>query len=209
MYRWLHRYSIFVIAMTVALIWWGAAVTTEKVGMAVPDWPLSYGSINPEGWWKVWPILLEHGHRTIAAAVGLLTLGMFAWAYVRSWRKALELTAVVAALASIVVLLGIGAEWRRAGSEYARYMFMMGGGIGMIVLGWLGYRLTRKEDSLVVKLTALALILVSTQAILGGLRVTEISNTYAVIHGCLAQVFFCLLIMIAIVTSSRWESRPL
>jgi heme A synthase len=43
---------------------------------------------------------------------------------------------------------------------------------------------------------------VVAQAILGGIRVTEVSDANAVLHACLAQAFFCLLLLIA------WLSRP-
>jgi cytochrome c oxidase assembly protein subunit 15 len=52
------------------------------------------------------------------------------------------------------------------------------------------------------------LLLVTVQAIFGGLRVTEISNGFAVIHGCLAQIFFCLLILIALLSSRKWGDLP-
>lgn len=144
---WFNRYAKVVVAVTVLLIWWGAAVTTENVGMAVPDWPLSYGSINPEGWWKVWPLVLEHGHRLVASLVGLLTLVMCVWA-------------------------------------------------------WAG-----GQSRLVRMLSAVALVAVIVQGVLGGVRVLHISNTFAVFHGCLAQAFFCLLILIVMASSRNWETR--
>jgi heme a synthase len=47
----------------------GALVTSTESGLAVPDWPLSYGKIMPP---MVGGILYEHGHRLIAAAVSTL-----------------------------------------------------------------------------------------------------------------------------------------
>jgi cytochrome c oxidase assembly protein subunit 15 len=43
---------------------------------------------------------------------------------------------------------------------------------------------------------------------MGGLRVTELSITLAIIHGCTAQLFFCLLLLIAMALSPEW-TRPL
>lgn len=54
----------------------GATVTSTGSGLAVPDWPLSYGSLFPP---MVGGILYEHSHRLIAAAVGLLTLLLTLW----------------------------------------------------------------------------------------------------------------------------------
>lgn len=47
----------------------GALVTSTRSGLAVPDWPLSYGKVMPP---MVGGILFEHGHRLIAAAVSTL-----------------------------------------------------------------------------------------------------------------------------------------
>jgi cytochrome c oxidase assembly protein subunit 15 len=47
----------------------GALVTSTESGLAVPDWPLSYGKIMPP---MVGGILYEHGHRLIAAAISTL-----------------------------------------------------------------------------------------------------------------------------------------
>ena len=40
---WLHRYAKFVSAATVLLIVAGGLVTSTGSGLAVPDWPTSYG----------------------------------------------------------------------------------------------------------------------------------------------------------------------
>jgi cytochrome c oxidase assembly protein subunit 15 len=47
----------------------GALVTSTGSGLAVPDWPLSYGKLMPP---MVGGILYEHGHRLIAATVATL-----------------------------------------------------------------------------------------------------------------------------------------
>ena len=47
----------------------GALVTSTQSGLAVPDWPLSYGKLLPP---MVGGILYEHGHRLVAAAVSTL-----------------------------------------------------------------------------------------------------------------------------------------
>ena len=81
--RLFHQYSRLTLLVGLVLIWWGAAVTTEDVGLAVPDWPLCFGKLNPEGWWKVWALLLEHGHRWIAASLGILVFVMYFWRYTK------------------------------------------------------------------------------------------------------------------------------
>lgn len=68
---WLRRYALFVALSTLFLIYAGAMVTSTGSGLAVPDWPLSYGMVFPP---MVGGIFYEHGHRMIAAAVGLFTV---------------------------------------------------------------------------------------------------------------------------------------
>lgn len=61
----------FLCVTTFGLIFAGAMVTSTDSGLAVPDWPLSYGMLFPP---MVGGVLYEHGHRMVASFVGLLTL---------------------------------------------------------------------------------------------------------------------------------------
>ena len=76
----IHRYALFVAGWTVVLLTAGALVTSKDAALAVPDWPLSYGTLNPP---MVGGILYEHSHRMIAAALGLLIIVLAFWL----WRK--------------------------------------------------------------------------------------------------------------------------
>ncbi len=97
----LHRLAVFAALWGVILIKWGAVVTTENAGMAFPDWPLSNGSVNPEGWLQVWPMFLEHGHRILGAGMGILIILLVAWAWLsKSSRFVVGLT--IAALAAVI-----------------------------------------------------------------------------------------------------------
>src|SRR5947209_3661937 len=77
----LALYAKAVVLAVFGLIFVGGLVTSWQAGMAVPDWPLSFGSINPTGWWHDFPVRLEHGHRLIASLVGLLTMLLCAWVW--------------------------------------------------------------------------------------------------------------------------------
>jgi cytochrome c oxidase assembly protein subunit 15 len=74
--RALHRFAVLTAAATWVLIWAGGLVTSTGSGLAVPDWPLSYGMWMPP---MVGGILYEHSHRMIAALVGLLTTVLAVW----------------------------------------------------------------------------------------------------------------------------------
>lgn len=98
-----HTMSILVAVATVILITAGGLVTSTGSGLAVPDWPLSYGMLFPP---MVGGILYEHGHRMIAAAVGLLTLMLAFWLWrsePRPWVKRLGLVAVIAVVAQALL----------------------------------------------------------------------------------------------------------
>src|SRR5262245_4274230 len=79
----LHRFAVFVSAATVLLIVAGGLVTSTGSGLAVPDWPTSYG-------WNMFTfpmkhmvggIFYEHGHRLIASGVGFLTIVLAVWTW--------------------------------------------------------------------------------------------------------------------------------
>ena len=80
---WLHRFIKFVVASTVLLIAAGGMVTSTDSGLAVPDWPNTYGqfmfSFPLEK--MVGGIFYEHGHRMIASTVGFLTIILAIWTW--------------------------------------------------------------------------------------------------------------------------------
>src|SRR6185436_20497682 len=83
--RWLHRFAVFTALATLCLIWVGGLVTSHGAGMAVPDWPTSYGYnmfYFPISKW-VGGVFYEHTHRLLAAGVGLLTSILAAWSWGR------------------------------------------------------------------------------------------------------------------------------
>ncbi len=77
--RALHSYALILAGLVVLLIAAGALVKSKEAGLSVPDWPLSYGTLNPPGWWQLDAIRAEHGHRLFAGTVALLTVGLAFW----------------------------------------------------------------------------------------------------------------------------------
>ena len=67
----LFTFSVILAAVTLLLVLAGGLVTSHDAGLAVPDWPLSYGRFFPP---MVGNIFWEHGHRMIAGCVAVLTL---------------------------------------------------------------------------------------------------------------------------------------
>ncbi|MGE0266871.1 MAG: heme A synthase [Candidatus Omnitrophota bacterium] len=73
---WLRRFSKLTCFSTLVLIFVGGMVTSTGSGLAVPDWPLSYGTLFPP---MVGGVFYEHGHRMVASFVGFLMLTLAVW----------------------------------------------------------------------------------------------------------------------------------
>jgi len=154
--RWRFWFSLATVFVTLVLISWGGFVTSIDAGLAVPDWPATFGSLDPFGtgyvdpddptarWWHNTPVLAEHGHRLLGALVGLMVLTLAFW----TWR-----------------------------ADHRRWMRILGG---------------------------VALVLVSLQGVLGGLRVIWLSLDLAMVHAFTAQIFFSLLVAMTLFTSRSW-----
>jgi cytochrome c oxidase assembly protein subunit 15 len=89
-----HKFALFLVLYSAVLLTAGALVTSEDAALAVPDWPLSYGTLNPP---MVGGIAFEHSHRLIAAGLGFLIiiLAFLLWRYEeRPWMKWLGFAAL-------------------------------------------------------------------------------------------------------------------
>jgi cytochrome c oxidase assembly protein subunit 15 len=95
----LHRFALLVACATFFLIIAGALVTSHDAGLATSDWPLSNGQFFPK---MVGNLFWEHGHRLVAATVGLLTIGLVIVLFAkekRGWVRRLGLLALAAVVA--------------------------------------------------------------------------------------------------------------
>jgi cytochrome c oxidase assembly protein subunit 15 len=108
--RGLHRLMVLAVWMVWPLIWVGGLVTTFDAGMAVPDWPGTYGYnlfLYPYKTWLFGPfdLFIEHGHRLLAALVGLVAIVIVVVAYRQETRRWVFWLSV--ALLVAVVLQGV------------------------------------------------------------------------------------------------------
>lgn len=100
----LHRGATLLAFATLFLIFVGGLVTSTGSGLAVPDWPLSFGQFFPP---MVGGVFYEHGHRLVAATVGLSTVMLASWVLLMERRPVVRRLAA-AAVATVVAqgLLG-------------------------------------------------------------------------------------------------------
>lgn len=74
---WLGRFGIVAAVAVVPLLIVGGLVTSSNSGMAVPDWPNTYGSnmfLYPIGPRATPAVYLEHSHRLFGALIGLTAI---------------------------------------------------------------------------------------------------------------------------------------
>lgn len=106
---WLWRFSLVAAAAFLPLLLVGGLVTSTRSGMAVPDWPNSYGAnmfLYPISLMSHPRIFLEHSHRLLGALVGLTTLA--AMLYTLLARGQDRAPAAARILSVIVFLLVVG-----------------------------------------------------------------------------------------------------
>lgn len=103
---WLHRYAVALACATLGLVFAGGLVTSKGAGLAVPDWPLSYGTLMPEGWFRAENVRAEHSHRMIAGTIGLATLILTIWIWwvePRRWVRFAALGALLTVIAQAIL----------------------------------------------------------------------------------------------------------
>lgn len=98
-----HRVAVVAAAFTWPLLFVGGLVTTYRVGMAVHDWPTTFGVnmflYNFRN--AAWGVFIEHGHRLYGAAVGLATIVLAVWFTLAERRRGMKVLGWVALLAVI------------------------------------------------------------------------------------------------------------
>lgn len=84
-YRWPHRLALLSAVAVFPLIWVGGLVTTYDAGMAVPDWPTTFGynmfAYPLASWLGNWDVFIEHGHRLLGSLAGLLMIALVVTTY--------------------------------------------------------------------------------------------------------------------------------
>ena len=174
---WLHRYIKLVVASTVLLIAAGGMVTSTDSGLAVPDWPNTYGqfmfSFPLEK--MVGGIFYEHGHRMIASTVGFLTIILAVWTWKvdpRRWVRWLGVAALGAVilqglLGGITVLFLLPAPVSIGHASLAQLFFCLTISLALFTSpGWIRTQ-TAVDDPTLRRIAAAATAMIYCQIILG------------------------------------------
>lgn len=120
---WPHRVALLTAASTLMLIFVGGLVTNTGAGLAVPDWPTTFGyNMFLYPWSKmVGGVLYEHSHRLIGSFVGLLTLVFAVVLWLKDVRRLVRWLGIAAVGAVVIqgVLGGLRVILVSTGSELA------------------------------------------------------------------------------------------
>jgi heme a synthase len=207
---WLHRFAVFTALATLGLVGMGGLVTSHGVGMAVPDWPTSYGYnmfALPISTWLTGGIFHEHTHRLWASEVGILTIVLNCWLFGKKSRR------ILIALGIVLLLAGVAGINRPNGLQSSLHIGIHGVILLVAIFFW--PRCEPSSRQLRV-LGCWATVVVLLQGLLGGLRVVldaqvvadvRMGTAFGILHGCLAQGYLVLLAVIAVLTSRWWMER--
>lgn len=217
---WLHRLAVLTAVTTFILICMGGLVTSTDSGLAVPDWPTTFG----------YNMFLYPISKTISGFLfsvdpnlqadldmGDLSVGL---------RKALEKNEISVSESAIISTEEQGSRWKLTDKTNERTYTLIKSGerLDVYVHGVLYEHSHRLIGSIVGFLTialmlsiwakdtrkwmkwlgVIALVAVIAQGVMGGLRVTNLSRVLAIIHACFAQAFFALTASIVLFTSRSW-----
>lgn len=104
---WPHRLALITAGATIMLIFVGGLVTNTGSGLAVPDWPTTFGQNMFLFPWSqmIGGILYEHTHRLIGSVVGILTVALSVALWMREPRRWVRVLGVVAV--GLVIMQGV------------------------------------------------------------------------------------------------------
>lgn len=175
----LHRFTLFTSVCTLFLLIAGGMVTSTGSGLAVPDWPLSYGKLMPP---MIGGIFYEHGHRMVASFVGLLTVILTVWIVKvekRQWVKGLAIAALASVilqglLGGLTVKLMLPTEVSAAHGTLAQLFFCMVSSLALFTSPWWLSReeakyKSEKSSLPSIKASILLVVIIFIQLILGAL----------------------------------------
>ena len=198
----LHLYAVFTAIATFLLLVAGALVTSNDAGLAVPDWPLAYGSLFPP---MVGGIFYEHGHRLVATFVGLLTVGLaVALLFVepRRWVRRLGLVALAAVVAQgilgyLTVKFLLPPAVSVAHASLAQIFFCITVALAIFTGRWWQSEVPQVQDTGTPRLQTLALAAVAATFLQLVLGAAFRHNAFGIVPHLIGAAVVLLLIILA------------
>lgn len=197
-----HWAALLAAAFTWPLLLVGGSVTVYRVGMAVPDWPTTFG-VNMFLYNFLdspWGVYLEHGHRLYGSVVGLACIAVAFGATLASVRLSTALGMIGVTLAAGFVPLAAPDGMLPAGLSPLFAGLVVIAAVSLVLALW--FAAVPRE--VVPALAWFALAAVIGQGVLGGYRVRLNSTDLAFVHGCTAQLFFGLMVALCVLTGRTW-----
>lgn len=176
-------------------------VTSKGAGLAVPDWPNSFGYnmfAFPVSQW-IGGIFYEHSHRLVATCLGVLVVALTRWLGGSRSRFPLAIIGVLELVGGLV-LLKLAPNLEGAG----HFLSGIGGVVLLAAMVWARNEPAAKPLPL---LGWIAFGGVQIQGLLGGLRVVLYKDEIGIFHATLAQLFFVLMCAIVLLSSKWWEAK--
>lgn len=183
---------------TLLLLAVGGLVTTYRVGMAVQDWPSTFGSTMfaypLDEMLQSFGVTLEHSHRLLGSIVGLLSLALLLVSVLGQGTRALVSVLLGLGLSAVAIWLLFSQRSEGTGEVSIDWT-----GPGLVFAGAVAAFLASLTSGKLRGLRALVLVgfvVIVGQGIVGGTRVLENSSDLAFLHGSLAQVVFVILSLV-------------
>jgi cytochrome c oxidase assembly protein subunit 15 len=184
----------------------GGLVTTYRVGMAVPDWPTTFGygmfSYPLDRMLENFGVTVEHGHRLAASTVGLFSILALVVAAGGAARRARALAfsgLALEALGLLAMLLGfLGAERGPSGPVLV-FALLGAGALGLLTA------IATPGSSAAFRSAAVAHLAIVAQGMLGGSRVLENEPALAFLHGACAQLVYGAIGAFVVTSSPSWS----
>ncbi|MBS2023746.1 MAG: COX15/CtaA family protein [Deltaproteobacteria bacterium] len=185
---WVRPLALAGAALTVVLIGFGGMVTNTDNGLACPDWPTCFGEPFPK---LVGGVLMEHGHRYVATAVGficVLLVGATLWAADQAkliaWSLAVSMPLVLGGSTAAAVVK----HRTNALPLVPSLLCLAGYAIGLYVIA---------QAPRVGRIAQALLLLVMTQGIFGGATVIyKLPVTVLVLHLATSMIVLAAFVML-------------
>jgi cytochrome c oxidase assembly protein subunit 15 len=200
--HWAARMASVAMLAALPLVFIGGLVTSTASGMAVPDWPNTFGTnmfLYPLGPRSDPAVFFEHSHRLFGTLLGLTSIVLALW---YAWRS---LPRPPGRFAPLVLIPGMVAAFyliRKGFVDEGFLTFITSIGVLAGVVGWKGERAARPFALFALLMLAFVVV----QGWLGGRRVSEASRALALLHGVSAQLLFAALAGLATTISPSYAT---